>query len=89
MNKTRTIQPLWTVPNDGSHYTNPVLEATARTLADRMKEDHEKIQSIETTGLNGKMPDIVNGRLIDPVAEKVWICSALVVLESVDPMSDS
>lgn len=80
---------MWTVPNDGSHYTTPMLETTARKLADHIKEEHEKIQNIEGTTLNGKMPDTVNGRLIDPAAEKVWICSALVVLESAEPTPDN
>lgn len=90
MTTTRNFVPTWTVPDDGTVYTAGALKSTAWKLAEVNLAEGEKILSVDDQpARNRLMSADVNGRLVDPVAEKVWICSALVVIEKTEPEVES
>lgn len=84
---TERIQPTWTRPNDGAPYTEADLLARAREIAETAKSANQKIVYVGNTAQNTQIPDLVNGRMVNPVAENVIICSAIVDLEEVEPES--
>lgn len=82
---TERIQPTWTRPNDGAPYTQDDLLARAREIAETTKNVNQKIVYVGDTSQNTKIPDMVDGRMVNPIAENVIICSAIVDLEEVEP----
>lgn len=68
---------IWVRPDNGRHVDTDLWKEAHLLVTARLAEG-EEILHVDRPGYNNTMPDPdVNGRAVDPVAEKVAICSCV------------
>jgi hypothetical protein len=79
----RTQSVSWRRSNDTSRPVDTELQTKAKELVQQHLRENEVILDVGQLSGNSHMPADVNGRLVDPVAEKVtiWSCLFTIVLQ--------